>query len=71
MNSDSPRSDSPVAAAEGPVHPALLLLGLGQPASPEESAEGPLPTASSPAQPAFLLLGLHQAADPTTDGVQP
>ena len=51
----------------GVVHPALLLLGLGQPASPEDPAEGAaVQTASSPAEPAYLLLGLHQASDRST-----
>jgi hypothetical protein len=67
------KNDSPLA-----VHPALMLLGLGQPASPEDQAEGAAPeAATSPAQPAFLLLGLQPAApttepttDPTTDGAQ-
>jgi hypothetical protein len=56
-------SSVPSAAA----HPALLLLGLGQPASPEDPAEGAAPQiATSPAEPAFLLLGLHQTASPIT-----
>jgi hypothetical protein len=56
-------SDSPLTA----VHPALLLLGLGQPAAPEDPAESTAPQpAISPAQPAFLLLGLQQTASPIT-----
>jgi len=52
-----------VPAQATPVHPALLLLGLGQPAAPEDQADGSAaPTSFSPAQPAFLLLGLHQTA---------
>jgi len=59
-----------VPAQATPVHPALLLLGLGQPAAPEDQADGSAaPTSFSPAQPAFLLLGLHQAAGPATDPI--
>ena len=58
--------------APSAAHPALLLLGLTQPASPEDppgsAATEPAPSA---AHPAFLLLGLHQPAGPTTDGVAP
>jgi hypothetical protein len=54
------------------VHPALLLLGLAQPASPEDPAgTAAAEVAPSPAQPAFLLLGLQPTPAPTTDGVQP